>query len=86
MSKITKEYDERGNCIHQKYFYGFEQWTEYDENNNLIHIKNSDEFEEWYGYDKNNKQIKITKQEFEKIKEQEFLGRKYCSRFELMDI
>ena len=78
-----KEYDENSNLIYEKDYNGYEYWQEFDENNRLIYSKNSDNFESWYEYDKNNNRVNITK---EKLKEKEFLSRKYCSRFELIDI
>ncbi len=59
-----------------------EHWYEYDEKNNWIYWKSSDGIEVWYGY-KNGDRINITSQ---KLEEQEFLGRKKCSRFELMEL
>jgi len=79
------KYDENNNLIHYKNSYGYEYWYNYDENNNIIHCKYSEGDEHWYKYENNNK-IEITKKEFYKLKEQEFLNREYCSRFELMDI
>jgi len=80
-----KEYDKNKNLIYSKYSSGNEYYYKYDENNNLIHYKNSFGYENWYKYDKD-KRIEITQQEFYKLKEQEFLNRKYCSRFEIMDM
>ena len=88
--KIWYKYDENNNEIYFKNSYGFERWQKYDENNNLIHFKNSDGGESWYKYDKNNRKIVITEQEYKEIefrkKEKEYLSRKKCSRFEIMDI
>ena len=82
-----KRYDYRGNLIYIKSsYFGYEAWREYDENDRLIHYKNTFDKEGWYKYNEYGKCIKITKQEYKKIKEKEYLSRKKVSRFELMEI
>ena len=51
---IRKEYDMKGNLIHE-YSHDYDKQYKYDENNNLIHYKNSNGEECWYGYDENGK-------------------------------
>ena len=80
-----KKYDERRNLIYYKDSSGIELWKKYNENNNLIHSKDSNGNESWYEWE-DDIRVGITKQYFYKLKEQEFLSREYCSRFEIMDI
>ncbi len=79
------EYDDNDNEIHYKNSVGLEYWCEYNEHNKLIHYKD-DGGEEHFKWDDLGNQIEITKQEFEQIKEIEFLSREPVMRFELMDI
>ena len=88
---IWCEYDENNNEIHYKDSIGLEYWREYDENNHCIHYKNARGDEKFWKYNaKNNERIDITEKTLKQIKRnkerQEFLSRKYCSRFEIMDI
>jgi hypothetical protein len=91
-------YDDRSNLVylrqlnllHKTYY---EEWREFSENNREIYYRDTRYFLEgsWYKYDENGKFIKeITEKEFKEIKrkeeEKEFLSRKYCSRFEIMDM
>ncbi len=81
------EFDERGNCIHYKLSDSHDCWQEFDEYNRIIWHKDSDENEFWFEYGENNKKRLITEEKFKfRKKEKEFLNRKYCSRFEIMDI
>ncbi len=85
------KFDENNNRIYLKYFNKKERWyEEWYENNKLIHFRNCVGWEYWKKYDENNKSILITEQEYNKIefrkKEKEYLSRKKCSRFELIDI
>ncbi len=77
-------YDERNREIFMKRSDGYESRKVYNEKSNLIHIKTNQLGNEniWYKIEKN-KEIRITQKEYYKI---EFLSRKYCSRFELIDI
>ena len=84
--EICYEYNKDNKQIHYKTSSGFESWSEYDINNNLVYSKNNEGSECWSKYDKENKHTYITKQKFENIKEKEYLSRKKCSRFELIDI
>ena len=90
MGKEILKYDKNNNLIYRKGSSGFESWHEYDKNDNCIHYKNNNDNEYWYKYNKNEERIEITEQEFKYIKlrkkELEFNSRKYCSRFELLDI
>ncbi len=84
------KFDKNNNRIYYKNSSG-ELWWKYDENNNLVYSKRSFGGEMWYKYCYKNKQrISITKQEFNEIefrkKEKEYLSRKKCSRFEIMEI
>ena len=85
-----QEFDKNGNRTYMKNTDGWEYWQEYDENNNLVHFKTSNGTEYWYKYNEDNESILITEQEFKQIEKakarKEFLSRKYCSRFELIDI
>jgi YD repeat-containing protein len=79
------EYNKNGYEVYFRGFNGHEHWKEYDEDNNLVHFKDSDGSESWFKW-KENERTRITKNEFEQIKEKEFLSREYVSRFELMEI
>ena len=85
-----KKYNENNNLIHYKDSDGYEIWREYDGNNNIIYSKSSTGFESWSKYDENNNKIKITEKELKELifqkKEKEYLSRKKCSRFEIIDI
>ena len=35
--EIVYKYDNRGNCIYEKHYNGYEYWYEYDKNNNIIY-------------------------------------------------
>ncbi len=82
-------YDKNNNEIYRKTIFD-ERWWEYDENNRKIHVKTSYGREEWYRSDELNDQIRITEQEYKKIryniKIKEYNSRTKCSRFELMEI
>ena len=83
----TYSKDANGNPTHSKRYDGFELWEEFDEKNRKIHLKNSEGFEYWWKYDKKGEIFLISKEEFEEIKiEKEFLSRKKCSRFKLMEL
>ena len=85
-TEVWREYNENNKVIYSKDSCGFKVWTGYNENNKLIYSKDSLGSEYFYKYE-NNKRIGINRQEFERIKkEQEFLNREYCSRFDIMDI
>ena len=77
------EYDRNNNNVYSKNSIGMEFWQEYDKENRIIYWKNNLSTENWWRYNKNGEKINITKQ---KKQQKEFLSRKYCSRFELMDI
>jgi hypothetical protein len=83
------KYDKNNNIIHSKGSNSCESWREYDEDNNLVHFKDSADSESWFKW-KENERTRITKQEFDQIKEakehKEFLSREYVPRFELMEI
>ena len=83
------KYGISNNCIHYKDSNGYEYWKKYD-GNNRIYYKNSNGEETWFKWTKNGAPIKITEQEYKEIefrkKEKEYLSRKKCSRFEIMDI
>ena len=89
-SEKILEYDKYNNCIHCKESNGYEYWREYDENNKEIHYKSSMNEEKWYKYYSDGKKCNISKEEFKQIErkkvKEEFLSRKKCSRFEIMDI
>ncbi len=59
MSKIIKEYDDKGNVIYYKNIISnYEYWREYDEKHNVIYHKSwnsNNKF--WHEYDGNNKLI-----------------------------
>ena len=76
------EYYKNNHLIHFKNSAGYEDWQEYDKDNNLIHFKDNSGHKYWCKYDGNNR-IEITEKEYKNI---EYLSRKKCSRFELMDI
>ena len=52
-----REYDEKGNVTHIKYFDGYEEWKEYDEKGNETHYKNSNGYNYWYEYDEKGNMI-----------------------------
>ena len=86
MSKVIKEYDDRGNIIHYKDTDGDEYWREYDENNNLVHYKSFVGYEYWWKFDKKFP-ILITQQEFKQIERTKlYLNNKKINKFEIMDI
>lgn len=65
--KCWRDFDENGNCIHQKDSDYNEKWFEYDSNNNLIHMKKDNGFEVWKEYDENGNLIHTSDtDEFEK--------------------
>ncbi len=82
-----EKYNKNNNLIYYKDSYG-EYLKEFNENNNKIYNKSSTGYEIWREYDENNNKIKITKEKELKFrkKEKEYLSRKKCSRFEIMDI
>ncbi len=83
------KYDENNNQIHYKDSAGFEYWSEFDGDNDEIHCRNNKGDKAWYKW-KNDNRIYITEKEYKEIefrkKEKEYLSRKKCSRFELMEI
>ena len=83
------KYDKNNNLIHCKDSSGFEYWSEFDGNNDEIHCRNNKGDKAWYKW-KNDNRIYITEKEYKEIefrkKEKEYLSRKKCSRFELMEI
>ncbi len=90
-----KKYDDRGNLIYLRKFNGwsyYEEWTEYNEDNKEICYRDTRYFliGEYYKYDNGGNQIQITEKEYKEIefrkKEKEYLSRKKCSRFEIMEI
>lgn len=54
-----REYDERGNEIHQQVSPLYEEWYEYDERGNLIYEKHSSGYEIWYEYDERDNKIHV---------------------------
>ncbi len=84
--EFWREYDKNNNIIYYKDSNDMEYFKKYDENNNCIYYKNFDGKEHWYKYNNKNSPTRITKQEYEKIIEKEYLSRIKCSRFELIEI
>ncbi len=85
-----RRYDRDNREIYYKSSASYEEWREYDEEGRLIYYKSFDKIdnekkEKWYTHNEYG-HIQITKQEFEKRKEKEFLGRKKVSRFKLMEV
>ncbi len=84
-----REVDGKNRCIHYRNSDGSDVWSEYgeyDEYDEIVYHKNDDGKEDWYKVIIGRKKTKITKEEFENLKEQEFLNRKSVSRFEVMEI
>lgn len=54
---IIKDYDDRGNLIHYKYFNTFEEWIDYNHMNKTIHYRNSNGYEYWNEYDEYGNEI-----------------------------
>ena len=51
--EVWSDYDERGNCIHEKDNDGYEEWRAYNSRGTCLHIKYSDGDEFWknnYGH------------------------------------
>ena len=95
--EIWYKYDDRNNNIYYRQLNNFgtyyEEWRKYDEDNNEIYYRDTRYFLEgsWHKYGENGEYIKeITEKEYKEIefrkKEKEYLSRKKCSRFELMEI
>ena len=63
-------YDKNNNLIYHKNSYGSVDLWKYDDNSNLIYWKPHYSNAHWYEYDEKGKQIEITKEEFEKMKEE----------------
>ncbi len=90
-NEFLRKYDKNNNVIYYKSTSGYQLWFKYNEKNRLIYFKDNYNDALWYKYnDNNNKKIVITEQEYNEIefrkKEKEYLSRKKCSRFEIMDI
>lgn len=84
-----REVDRKGRCIHYRNSHGCDIWSEYGKYgkyNEIVYRKGADGKEDWYKVIIGRKKIKITKEEFENLKEQEFLNRKLVSRFEVMEL
>ena len=82
-----REVDEKNRCIYYRNSIGTDIWTEYSkygEYDKIMHYKRGDGTEAWYKVIAHYKKIKITEEEYEKLKEQEFLRREQISRFKLM--
>ena len=87
MNKEIRQLDEKGNCIYLKTSKGEEVRYEYDERNRRIYFNNiTHGWKHWFKHNENNEKIVITQQEFEQIKEKEFLSREEISIFELMEL
>ena len=102
MGEVIQKFDENNHLIYVKDAIGNERWWVHNESGFIIHYKDFQGHEEWKKYDKHNRIIHcidnngherwssgsevLTKEEVEKIKEQEFLHRKQVSRFELMEV
>ncbi len=84
------KYDENDNEIYYKSSDGNGYWKEYNKNNKIIHFKTFFGDEIWWKYDESDIASYITEKEYKEIefrkKEKEYLSRKKCSRFEIMDI
>lgn len=81
------EYDKNDAITCIKNTEGYEYHLNVYEGHSLVYLKNSKGIEFWYKLNSiEERRIPITRQEFEKIKEQEFLSREEVSIFELMDL
>ncbi len=64
-----RTFDENNNVIYHNDSSGDECWNEYDEKGRLTHHKSVRGEETWYGYE-GNRVREITKEEYDRIKEQ----------------
>ncbi len=81
------EWNDDGDVTYYKNPDGYEYWFFVYKDCSLAYLKNYDGIEFWYKIERFGvERVKITKQEFEKIREKGFLSREKVSRFELMEI
>lgn len=81
------EWDKNGDIIYYKNPDGYEYWFNVYKNCSLVYLKNYVGAEFWYKIESfGEERIKITEQEFDRIKEKEFLSRESVSIFELMEL
>ncbi len=64
----------------------YESWFKYNYEANIGYKKDSGGKESWYRILPNRIIESISKKEYEKYEEKEYLSRKKCSRFEIMEI
>ncbi len=81
------EWDKNGDMTYYKNPDGYEYWFNVYKCCSLAYLKNCFGVEFWYKIESFGKErIEITKQEFDRIKEKEFLSRELVSIFELMEL